>query len=159
MRYLLLLTALFFAVNASAQVDARPPVDMQHGFLTPMFYINGERANRWRVAIQLSLDERASRLFNRGVNVRGVGYAVMGLGIIVGGLESRRRVNEGRWGSDSLSNMVLYGSLGCVAGGIVMYQRGSLWQMRAIQLYNEESEQSSLRLGPTNDGLGLTLTF
>ena len=159
MKYLLLLIALFFAVNANAQVDAHPPLDMRNGFLVPIFYIDGQRANRWRVAIQLSPDERASRLFNRGANVRGFGYATFGLGVVVGGIEYRRRINDNQRGGDNISNMVLYGSLGCIIGGIAMHQRGSIWQHRAIQLYNEAGEEHSLRFGPTHDGVGVTLSF
>jgi len=160
MRYLLFLTALFFAVNANAQTETHPPVDMQNSFLIPKFYIDGYRANKWRVAIQLTSDERASRLFNRGANVRGAGYVTMGLGAVIGGIEYRRRINDGQRGGDNISNMVLYGSLGCIMGGMAMYYRGNMWQYQAIRLYNEGGEEeSSLRFGPTYDGLGVTLTF
>jgi len=159
MKYLLLLTALFFAVNASAQTETRPQIDMQNSFLIPKFYMDGYRANRWRIAIQLSPDERASRLFRRGANVRSVGYATMGLGVVVGGIESRRRINEGRRSGNNISNMVLYGSLGCVMGGMAMYYGGNIWQYRAIQLYNGVGEESSLNFGPTYDGIGVTLNF
>lgn len=159
MRYLLFLTALFFAVNAHAQTETRPVVDMQNSFLTPKFYIDGQRANRWRFAIQISPDERASRLFNRGANVRGAGYVTMGLGAAFAGAEYRRRVQNKRNSGDGISNLALYGGLGCIAGGIVMYQRGNLWQKRAVQVYNEGGAESSFRFGPTYDGVGLTLTF
>jgi len=160
MRYLLFLTALFFVVNTSAQVDAPPSIDIKNSFLTPKFYMDGYSTNKWRIAIQLSSNERASRLFNRGANVRGIGYATMGLGTIIGANEYRRRINNNQRGGDNISNMVLYGSLGCILGGIAMYQRGNIWQYRAVQLYNEEGEEkSSLRFRPTDEGLGLTLTF
>lgn len=159
MKYLLLLTALFFAVNANAQIEPRPQVDMQNSFLIPKFYMDGYRANKWRVAIQLSLDERASRLFRRGTNVRGVGYVTMGLGVLVGGIESRRRINEGPRSGNNISNMVLYGSLGAIIGGMSMYYRGNMWQYQAIRLYNGVGKESSLRFGPTYDGVGVTLNF
>jgi len=83
----------------------------------------------------------------------------MGLGAIVGGIEYRRRINNNQRGSDNISNMVLYGSLGCIIGGMTMYYRGNMWQYQAIRLYNGVGEEGSLRFGPTYDGVGVTLNF
>jgi len=161
MRYLFFLIALFFAANANAQTETTPQLDIKNAFFAPKFYIDGERANRWDFRYQIREDEQALRRFKKGANLRGLGYGAGALGATMLIFEYDRRKDDGTYGrnSDNIANMVLYTSWACIVGGAGMYYRGHLWQKRAVEVYNGEEEQSSLRLGPTRDGMGLTLTF
>jgi len=165
MKYLLFVIMLFFAVNLPAQTtietQTRPELSLKEGIFGPKFYVDGQKANKWHFTHQINQDERAGRLMKRGANLRGWGYGAAGLGAVFLIFEGDRRIDDtiiGR-GGDNISNMVLYASWGCIIGGAAMYYRGHAWQKRAVALYNSDEGQSTFRLGPTRDGLGLSLNF
>lgn len=165
MKYLLILIALCFTLNLNAQTvtetEARPELGLKEGIFGPKFYVDGQKANKWHFTYQINQDERAGRLMKRGANLRGWGYGAAGLGAVFLIFEGDRRMGDSIIGngSDNMANMVLYASWGCIIGGAAMYYRGHAWQKRAVAIYNTDEGQSTLRLGPTQNGLGLSFNF
>lgn len=135
---------------------------VKQGFFSPIFYINGEKTIRDRFVSKIRLNEEAHRLFHQGVTRRAVGYTVSALGVIAMGVEQGRRSAFKKLDRivpvTSTQNAILYGGWLAMIGGVATYYTATSWQKRAIEIYNGEPS-SSLHLGPTNNGIGLSLRF
>jgi len=164
MRLLVFLVALCFTTTLQAQTEQRDELMVRQGFFSPIFYINGEKTIRGKFVSKINLDKEATRLFKKGVKTRAIGYTVSILGAVVAGAEYGRRSANKKLTYTTIDvtpidNIVLYGGGIAVLGGIFVYYSATSWQKRATWVYNNEASSSSLHLGPTRNGVGLTLTF
>ena len=152
--FIFTLFSLCFIFSAKIYAQDRDrDLRIANGFWSYKYYLGDKAVSSSEFKQELQLHEEASKMYKSGSALNVTGTVIGSIGAFVVGYDLGSRLGDG-----SKANNVLLTSAGIgLAGGIILYYIGEGKIKKAINLYNNSKQTSSLTLN--TQGLGVRLCW
>ena len=153
---LFILTFFFLCFIFSTKICAQEQdrdLRISNGLWSYKYHIGDKVVSSAEFKQELQLHEKASKMYKSGNALNVTGTVLGGIGAFVVGYDLGSRLGDGSKGNTAL---LASGGVG-LAGGIILYYIGEGKMKKAITLYNNSKQTSSLTLD--TQGLGVRLCW